>query len=285
LIQKRFISYSLIIHLLAVSLLFITPAVKEQKGKPFFTRLVTADEIGLEAGGPAADKSPKVLAPPALPRIPKAVSKPQAAAKLSIPSPKSSASQSAKTQESPAASTAPSGVMAQGTENSKGSQLSIPPGTGGGGAFPLKRETIDNAIQKGKVFSVGKSAKEAGVNIAKKTEAQKEKSSITFEVKGFKYDGYMMRLKDKIEGIWHYPSDAAMRGLYGDLYLNFTIKKDGSLGKVELVRTSGYRSLDDAAMRALKDAAPYWPLPEDWKEEELSIKGHFIYTIYGIYVR
>ena len=54
---------------------------------------------------------------------------------------------------------------------------------------------------------------------------------------------------------------------------------------MELVRTSGYRSLDEAAMKALKDAAPYWPLPEDWKEEELTVKGHFIYSIYGVYVR
>ena len=54
---------------------------------------------------------------------------------------------------------------------------------------------------------------------------------------------------------------------------------------MELVRTSGYRSLDEAAMKALKDVAPYWPLPEDWKEEELTVKGHFIYSIYGVYVR
>jgi protein TonB len=157
------------------------------------------------------------------------------------------------------------------------------PGTGL--QFPGKREDIEMNTQKSKRFSPLQSAREAGEKIAKKTEAQKEKSSITFDVKGFKYDSYMMRLKDKIEGIWQYPSDAAMRGIYGDLYLSFTIKKNGSLSKVELVRTSGYRSLDEAAMKALKDAAPYWPLPEDWKEEELTVIGHFMYTIYGIYVR
>lgn len=266
-----------------MSLLFISPVAKEQKGKPFFARLVAAEDIGLE-GGDTTHKSPKVILPPV---PPKTASLPRSSTKPSVPSAPSTGSkspQSAKSQEAPAHTAAPSGSMSQGSEDLKSSQSGLPPGTGGGG-FPLKRETIDNIAQQGKGFSPGQDAKEAGAKIAKKTEDQKDKSSITFDVKGFKYDGYMMRLKDKIEGIWQYPSDAAMRGIYGDLYLSFTIKKNGSLSKVELVRTSGYRSLDEAAIKALKDAAPYWPLPEDWKEEELTVKGHFIYSIYGVYVR
>lgn len=281
-IQKRFISYSLIIHLLAMSLLFIAPVAKEQKGKPFFTRLVTAEDIGLESAD-AINKSPKAILPPV---PPKAASMPRSSAKVSMPSTKSTVSQapkSIKSGESPAVATAPSGSMSQGSDDFKKSQLNLPPGAGL--QFPGKREDIDMNAQKSKGFSVGQSIKEEGTIFAKKTEDQKAKSSITFEVKGFKYDGYMMRLKDKIEGIWQYPYDAATRGIYGDLYLTFTIKKNGSLSRVDLVRTSGYRSLDEAAMKALKDAAPYWPLPEDWKEEELTVRGHFIYSIYGIHVR
>jgi protein TonB len=279
---KRFISYSLIIHLLAMSLLFIAPARKEQKGNPFSARLVTAEEIGL-AGGNTTHQSPKVMLPP----VPaKPASLPRSSKKPSIPSVPSTGSkspQSTKIQESPAAATAPSGSMSNGSEDLKSLQSGMPPGAGL--QFPGRREDIEMNAQKSKGFSPLQSIKEEGAIFAKKTEAQKEKSSISFDVKGFKYDGYMMRLKDKIEGIWQYPSDAAMRQIYGDLYLSFTIKKNGSLRKVELIRTSGYRSLDEAAMKALKDAAPYWPLPEDWKEEELTVKGHFIYTIYGVYVR
>lgn len=260
-----------------MSLLFISPVTKEQKGKPFFARLVTAEDVGMEGGYKAA------LLP-----VPygKSASLPRSSTKSSVPSAPSTGSkspQSARIQEAPAQTTAPSGSMSNGSEDLKSSQSGIPPGTGL--QFPGKREDIEMNAPKSKGFSPLQSAREAGENIAKKTEAQKEKSSITFDVKGFKYDGYMMRLKDKIEGIWQYPSDAAMRGIYGDLYLSFTIKKNGSLSKVELVRTSGYRSLDEAAMKALKDAAPYWPLPEDWNEEELTVKGHFMYNIYGVYVR
>ena len=62
---------------------------------------------------------------------------------------------------------------------------------------------------------------------------------------------------------------------------NFVIKKDGKLGKVEVVRTSGFRDLDKAAVKALKDAEPFWPLPKDWEKEDLEIKGHFIYILGG----
>ncbi len=119
-----------------------------------------------------------------------------------------------------------------------------------------------------------------------KKEAEKEKPpEVTFDTKEFRYQGYMNRLKEKIESIWMYPASAAERGIYGDLYIRFSIKKDGSLGRVDLVRTSGYRELDDAAMKALYNAAPYWPLPPEWGLDEFIIEGHFIYTLYGYYIR
>lgn len=119
----------------------------------------------------------------------------------------------------------------------------------------------------------------------KENESMKPDSNITFDTKDFKYYGYMQRLKEKIEGAWHYPSEAASRGIYGDLYIRFTIKKDGKLGAVELVRTSGHKVLDDAAVKALRNAEPFWPLPEAIEDDALTITGRFIYSLYGSYLR
>ncbi len=110
-------------------------------------------------------------------------------------------------------------------------------------------------------------------------------SSITFDTKEFKYHGYLKRLRERIEGVWRYPQEAAERGIYGDLYLRFTIKKNGRLGDIELVRTSGYKVLDDAAIRALRDADPFWPLPDELGKEAFTITGHFVYSLYGVYLR
>jgi protein TonB len=108
-----------------------------------------------------------------------------------------------------------------------------------------------------------------------------ENRGLTFDTSGFKNRGYMRMLKERIESIWKYPKKAARQGISGDLYMQFTIKKDGSLGNVELLRTSGHSELDDAAVKAIKRAAPFWPLPEDWDKDDLEIKGHFIYVFGG----
>lgn len=99
----------------------------------------------------------------------------------------------------------------------------------------------------------------------------------SFEAPGFKHRGYMRLLKQKIERIWEYPEEMSRRGVSGDLYITFIINKDGSLRDVRLVRTSGHRELDEAAIKALKDAQPFWPLPDNWEKDGFEINGHFIY--------
>ncbi|WP_141266103.1 energy transducer TonB [Thermodesulfovibrio sp. Kuro-1] len=127
--------------------------------------------------------------------------------------------------------------------------------------------------------------------IARLSRKSKEKQELetsrglSFSAKEFNDWGYLERLKEKIERVWQYPPQAAQRGIYGDLYLRFTIDKKGKLVSVELLRTSGYRMLDDAAIKALKDAEPFWPLPDDWQKNTLTITGHFIYTLHGFYLR
>jgi protein TonB len=119
--------------------------------------------------------------------------------------------------------------------------------------------------------------------IAKKDTAagRKQDEGVTFDTKEYRFAGYMNKLRSKIESIWVYPPEAVAKRIYGDLKLRFTINKDGRLGKVELARTSGYKMLDAAAMKALKDGEPYWPLPDDWGMETYTITGHFIYGLYG----
>ncbi|HIE44499.1 MAG TPA: TonB family protein [Candidatus Omnitrophica bacterium] len=131
---------------------------------------------------------------------------------------------------------------------------------------------------------IGDLAKRETVRGKGEKEGERGKS-LTLDTKDYKFLIYNMRLKERIENIWIYPHDAAKRGIYGDLIIRFTIKKNGTLGAVELVRTSGYQNLDSAAMKALKDGEPYWPLPDEWEMENYTILGHFVYTIYGYYLR
>ncbi|WP_082673642.1 energy transducer TonB [Thermodesulfovibrio aggregans] len=120
---------------------------------------------------------------------------------------------------------------------------------------------------------------------SQKSQELEQSRGLSFSAKEFNDWGYLERLKEKIERVWQYPPQAAMRGIYGDLYIKFTIDKKGKLISLELLRTSGYKMLDDAAIKALKDAEPFWPLPDDWQKDSLTITGHFIYTLHGFYLR
>ena len=55
----------------------------------------------------------------------------------------------------------------------------------------------------------------------------------------------------------------ARKGIAGSLVLDVAIKTDGSLLGVQVLRPSGQKVLDAAAVRIVELAAPFAPLPPD----------------------
>ena len=93
-----------------------------------------------------------------------------------------------------------------------------------------------------------------------------------------KYASYFARIKHQIERVWIYPLPAAQKGISGDLSLTFRISKDGNLMGVRLVEQSGHEILDVAALKAVKEAAPFYPFPKNIQQDKLTILANFIYT-------
>ena len=81
----------------------------------------------------------------------------------------------------------------------------------------------------------------------------------------FRFASYMDAWRTKVErlGNLNYPEEAVRRGISGALLMDVAINPDGSLHSVRVLRTSGHKVLDDAAVRIVKLAAPYPPLSED----------------------
>ena len=269
---KRFFAYSLALHITVfiIALLMVSP-VKGKRGEEFFARLVSPEEFLPHR--PPASAVPKVR--PFLPPKPKAP----------IPTHKTHKVEKGPhiipEQEPPSFKyQTPSQPLSPPTYSNQAVK-STPETSNPKVKGDLRGPNLAPSIKE-KLFDrniIGDTAKRET-----KKEEQEERT-FSFDAKELKYLAYLSRLKERIESIWIYPPDAVTKGLYGDLIIKFTIKKNGRLGAVELVRTSGYKNLDDAALRALRDAEPFWPLPNEWGMDSYTIEGHFIYTIYGYYVR
>ncbi len=81
----------------------------------------------------------------------------------------------------------------------------------------------------------------------------------------YRFAQYIEDWRVKVEriGNLNYPEEARRKQIYGKLQLSVSIKADGSIESIEVSRSSGQRILDAAAMRIVKLAAPYSPLPPD----------------------
>ncbi|MFZ2224690.1 MAG: energy transducer TonB [Candidatus Deferrimicrobium sp.] len=91
------------------------------------------------------------------------------------------------------------------------------------------------------------------------------------------YISYFASIKRKIELVWQYPYDAAVAGIQGELTLDFVIARSGKVDSIELVRSSGSKILDDEAIRSIRKAAPFDPIPTQYKIPSLLIRGRFVY--------
>ena len=101
---------------------------------------------------------------------------------------------------------------------------------------------------------------------------------ISLDTTETKYVSYFARIKHQIERVWTYPAEAAQRGVSGELTLRFQISRDGSLIGIYLVDKSGYEILDLAAFKAVRGAAPFYPIPITIDRDRLTIMATFVYS-------
>ena len=85
----------------------------------------------------------------------------------------------------------------------------------------------------------------------------------------YRFAQYIEDWRIKVEriGNLNYPEQARQQRIFGKLQLSVSINADGSLGPIEVERSSGNRVLDAAAMRIVKLAAPYSPLPPNIRKD------------------
>lgn len=85
----------------------------------------------------------------------------------------------------------------------------------------------------------------------------------------FRDASYMAAWQAKIEmiGNLNYPEEARRRNISGSLRLDVAINHDGSVNNISVLRSSGHKLLDDAAIRIVRLAAPFGQMPLEMRKE------------------
>ena len=109
---------------------------------------------------------------------------------------------------------------------------------------------------------------------AREREAE-EGEAVSLETRDFRYVSYFAHIKRKIQGAWRWPREA--RNDEGKVQIRFVLNEDGSLLRVKLIHSSGYRILDDEALAAVTKAAPFNSFPPDFRRRILPIQASFLY--------
>lgn len=135
--------------------------------------------------------------------------------------------------------------------------------------------------------AINQNQKFQGSSQTKEYESPNVKKEATIEIgtESIKYVSYMKLLKDKIQNVWVYPEQARLKNQQGTLLVEFGINKNGSLAYAKVIRSSGYPLLDEAAIKAIKEASPFNPLPDRFGVERLNIYATFTYELVYHYVQ
>ncbi len=84
--------------------------------------------------------------------------------------------------------------------------------------------------------------------------------------------GVELAIRQRLAQFQSYPPSARRRGIEGDVTVRFVIGQRGKVMDSELIKSSGSRHLDQAALRLVADAAPYPSLPASISASRLEVK-------------
>lgn len=157
-----------------------------------------------------------------------------------------------------------------GHESSSGSATDhapVPPSAGSIPGLPfVSQEELDQTVAR--LFS----------------DQPKSKEPYQVNTEDLQYLSYIAQIQRMLELIWKYPKAAGELGQQGQTVIKIVILDDGTLQVAQLMESSGYRLLDNEALRAVKALAPYAPLPKSWHRKRWDLTISFRYILNGVAV-
>jgi TonB family protein len=108
---------------------------------------------------------------------------------------------------------------------------------------------------------------------------ENEEATISLDTTDTLYRPYAATVKERIERHWIYPVAARESYIQGGLLIIFRLERNGRLVNSRIARSSGYRVLDNASVKAIELASPFPPFPETIPVQFLNINASFAYQL------
>ncbi|MEI2456533.1 energy transducer TonB [Lysobacter firmicutimachus] len=87
----------------------------------------------------------------------------------------------------------------------------------------------------------------------------------------YAWAGYLREWVDRVErvGNLNYPDEARRRRLAGQVVISVAVRRNGSVERADIIRSSGIALLDASALRIARLAEPYPPLPKTEEDPDI----------------
>jgi TonB family protein len=143
--------------------------------------------------------------------------------------------------------------------------------------LPIPGPSVENAI-RGALHSG--SGSNAGAAVPPVPPAAAELPQLLSDAQGVDFRPYLAEVLAAVKRRWFaIMPDAVRQGRTGRVGVQMVIPRDGSLGKVVFVGTTGVPALDNAAIAAISAASPFPPLPREFRGSEIRVQINFAYNV------
>ena len=121
----------------------------------------------------------------------------------------------------------------------------------------LQREILEKSLEIASLEAILREKRQAHAKRPRKRQLTAASTKASRDAE------YLDAWRSKIEtlGNLNYPK-LNIQELYGELQLLVAVRHDGTIQQLKVLRSSGYQRLDDAAIKVVRDAAPFDPFPD-----------------------
>ncbi|MBW1689398.1 MAG: energy transducer TonB [Deltaproteobacteria bacterium] len=137
---------------------------------------------------------------------------------------------------------------------------------------PAEREFPDSLIER---ISMPDIPQDLGLNITEWSPPEE----LVVESEYVTPNSYMEIVRLMIEKHKRYPNTARIRQIEGSVTIRFVITSEGNVRQTKVVKTSRYRVLDTAALKAVNDAAPFPKPPSQIYKGDLTLEIDIVFEL------